>query len=66
MFITVQVRNVYGKDLVYPADETAIRFARLLEVKSFNAHQVRMIKTLGYAIHVASGKLPFDMQVTAF
>jgi hypothetical protein len=66
MHITVQVRTVYGNDLVYPVDETALLFARLVNVKSFNAHQLATIKALGYAVHVASGKLPFEMQVTRF
>lgn len=66
MFITVQVRNVFGNDLVYPADEKATDFALLLKVKSFNAAQIAGIKRLGYAIHVCAGVLPFDMQVTRF
>jgi len=59
MHITVMVRTVYGNDLVYPVDETAIKFAALLRVKTFNAHQVNMIKSLGYAVHVTAGQLPF-------
>ena len=58
MHITVQVRNVYGNDLVYPADEQAILFASLLNVKSFNAHQVKAIRALGYTVNVAAGSLP--------
>jgi hypothetical protein len=61
MFITVQVRNVYGNDLVYAMDEKAAMFAMLLKVKTFNAYQLRYIKALGYEIHVASGKLPFNL-----
>lgn len=61
MFITVQVRSVYGNDLVYPADDTAIQFARLVNAKTFNAFQLRTIKALGYSVHVASGRLPFDV-----
>ena len=58
MHITVQVRSVYGNDLVYPADDAAVLFASLLGVKSFNAHQVRTIRALGYAVRVAAGTLP--------
>lgn len=61
MYITVQVRDVYGRTLVYPADETSATFARLLNVKTFNAHQVACIRDLGYAVHVANvatGQLP--------
>jgi hypothetical protein len=58
LVITVQVRNVYGNDLVYPADDAALTFARLTGAKTFNAHQVRCIRALGYAVHVAAGSLP--------
>lgn len=66
MHITVQVRSVYGNDLVYPVDEKALVFARLINAKTFNAAQLQAIKALGYAIRVASGRLPFDMQITRF
>jgi len=56
--ITVQVRDVYGRTLVYPADDTGHLFARLLQVKTFNAHQVACMRALGYAVHVAAGQLP--------
>ena len=58
MFITVQVRNVYGNDLVYPMDDTAALFASLVGAKTFNAAQLGKIRALGYAVHVASGTLP--------
>ena len=58
MHITVQVRSVYGNDLVYPADERAVLFASLLRVKSFNAQQIHAIRALGYAVNVATGPLP--------
>jgi hypothetical protein len=58
VFITVQVRSVYGNELVYPADDTAALFASLIGVKTFNARQVGQIRALGYAVHVASGTLP--------
>lgn len=62
MTITVQVRNVYGNDLVYPMDDTALLFARLLQVKTFNFHHLQTIKALGYSVHVASGTLPFTLR----
>ena len=58
MHITVQVRNVYGKEMVYPHDDTASLFAQLLQVKTFNAMQVKTIRALGYAIRVGAGQLP--------
>ncbi len=58
MVVTVAVRNVFGNDLVYPADDTAGLLVRLAGTKTFSAHQLRMIRALGYSVHVAAGKLP--------
>ena len=58
MHITVQVRSVYGNELVYPADDQAVLFASLVNAKTFNARQIGQIRALGYAVHVASGQLP--------
>ena len=58
MHITVQVRSVYGNDLVYPMDDQAILFASLVGAKTFNASQLGKIRALGYAVHVAAGTLP--------
>jgi hypothetical protein len=58
MTITVAVRTVYGNDLVYPVDDKAALFASLLRVKTFNPHQIRTIRALGYAVHIAAGQLP--------
>ena len=57
MHITVSVRSVYGNDLVYPADDQATLFARLINAKTFNAGQIETIRALGYAVHVASGRI---------
>lgn len=58
MHITVQVRNVFGNDLVYPACEPSIVFARMIGAKTFNAHHIACIRALGYQVHVAAGQLP--------
>ena len=58
MHITVQVRSVYGNELVYPADDQAVLFASLVGAKTFNAKQLGQIRALGYAVHVAAGTLP--------
>lgn len=62
MVITVAVRNVFGNDLVYPADDAAATFAALIGAKTFNRGQLCLIRTLGYAVHVAAGQLPAGWQ----
>lgn len=43
-------KTVYGKELVYPACETAKLFTQLLVVKTFNPTQLRQIAALGVDI----------------
>ncbi len=58
MIITVSVRNVYGNDLVYPADIPAATFASLVGAKTFNRTQLGLIRSLGYTVNVTAGRLP--------
>jgi hypothetical protein len=54
--LQVEFRNVYGRDLPYPANDLARQFARLLNVKTFSAGQIRDIKDIGFtfeAVHSA-------------
>jgi hypothetical protein len=60
LVITVQVRNVFGNDLVYPADDAALIFARLIDARTFGARHLKTIRALGYAVHVSAGTLPAD------
>ena len=55
--IEVEVRNVYGNKLVYPANELARKFAKLLGVKSFSRNHVIDMKALGYTVGQVIGEL---------
>lgn len=59
--ITVQVRSSYGRDLVYPMDDRAALFARLINARTFSREHLRVIKALGYTVNVAAGQLPFEI-----
>lgn len=50
MSITVKVKNIYGQDLIYPADDNAQRFAQLTGKKTFTKYDLRLIKELGYEV----------------
>jgi hypothetical protein len=54
-FITVQIRDVYGKATCYPVDTDAKRFASIAGTKTLT--QTTLIQVLGlrYAIAVADG-----------
>jgi hypothetical protein len=46
--IKVIIKNVYGKPLIYPANDVGVKFANLLKVKTFTKDDVENIKLLGY------------------
>ena len=52
MSITVEIRQVYGQDTVYPADDTARAFTKLTGRKTFTPRDLAAIRELGYAVTV--------------
>lgn len=56
-FITVRIRNVYGKELIYPVCQDALTFAKLTGKKTLDQNDIAMIKSLGYIIDIESQKL---------
>ena len=47
MTITVQIRNVYGTDTVYPACDKARAFAAIANQKTLTRTTIEQIKALG-------------------
>ena len=50
MEIIVEVKNVYGKPLVYPVSKEAIMFAIIAESKTLTPRVLKIIDSLGYEI----------------
>ena len=51
MELTVKITAVYGNDLIYPVNETAIKFSNLLGKKTFSKIDLAIISNLGYKIN---------------
>lgn len=57
--VTVEVRNVYGNELIYPINEPAKIFASLTGNKTLNLVDLQRIQALGFKVaEVHSRKLP--------
>tara|TARA_R110000787_G_scaffold96662_3_gene200147 strand:- start:244 stop:597 length:354 start_codon:yes stop_codon:yes gene_type:complete len=54
MKITVEIKTVYGKQLIYPVCENAYAFASLTKKKTFSLDNVDEIKKLGFRIEVGA------------
>ena len=48
--IEVEVRNVYGNKLVYPVNDLAHKFAKLLNTKTFNRATILGLRDMGYTV----------------
>ena len=52
MKIQIYTKNVYGNELVYPANESAKDFLLLTGAKTFSQNQLSIIRKLGYQIEL--------------
>lgn len=54
MNIKVQIKSVFGRDVIYPACEKAEGFCKLIGQKSLTESQIQQIKALGFEVQVES------------
>lgn len=57
MNILIEVRQVYGNTLYYPACEKAKAFCQLTNAKTLSQSAIAIIRRLGYDIEVVTPKL---------
>ena len=55
--VVVEVKSVYGNDLIYPVSNNAILFAKIAGTKTLSPSVMRTIIGLGYFIEVKSPSL---------
>ena len=49
--LTVTIKQVFGRDLIYPYCDKAYIFARLTNKKTLDSNDIEKIKTLGFTIN---------------
>jgi len=59
MQITVQIRQVYGVETIYPACKTSAFFCGLARTKTITEDMMRMILAQGYEVAVEAPALRF-------
>lgn len=57
--IKILIKNVYGKETIYPVCEQAVIFSQLLHQKTLTKKDIQTIKLLGYTIEVIQEKVSF-------
>jgi len=50
--VYIEIKNVYGNNLIYPVCEKAKTFTRLMNKKTFHNYELKEIEKLGYEIKV--------------
>ena len=55
--IILEVKNVYGNDLIYPSCRIAKALINLKSGKTFNKDDLNVFKSLGYAIKWKAGSV---------
>lgn len=57
MEIIVEIKNVYGNELIYPVCETAKKLTQLTGAKTLTSRSITLIKSLGYKLTVKQREL---------
>lgn len=57
MQIQVEVKNVYGNEIVYPVCNKAKTFARIAKTTTLTKDTLRLIKSLGYELKTITREL---------
>ena len=52
--LEVQVKTVYGNDLIYPMCSKAKLFTTLTKTKTLSREDIAVIKALGYSVKTAA------------
>jgi hypothetical protein len=52
MQITIEIKSVYGRELIYPGCEVSHIFAQLANKKTLDEVDLKLIKDLGYDIKI--------------
>ena len=55
--VLVEIRDIYGRETIYPANDAAKMFAALVKQKTLLPAQLSIIKMLGYTIKTKQREL---------
>ncbi len=57
--ILISIKNVYGKETIYPECETAKNLAEIAGQKTLTEKTISLIKKMGYTIELQQQKINF-------
>lgn len=54
MELRIKIKNIYGKETIYPVCDQAIGLAAFKGQKTFTENDIKSLKKLGYSFRIAS------------
>lgn len=55
--LTVEIKNIYGNELIYPVCNTAKSLCSITGAKTFNSFTIGQLKSIGYTFITASTQI---------
>jgi len=55
--IKIKISSVWGRELIYPVNDQAVRFTKLTGTKTLSRQAVSIIKNLGFEVKVLAPTL---------
>ena len=53
----IKIRHVYGNRMIYPVNDLALAFSKLIGKKTFNKVELDFIKDIGFKVQVEQQSL---------
>lgn len=57
MLVLITLKNVYGNETIYPANDTAKYFCAIAKKKTLDQRDLRIIQAMGYEVKVEPTQL---------
>jgi len=58
MELEIQVKTVYGNELIYPINDKAMLLTKLLKKKTFTVNDLEILQELGYKFKIKAYEVP--------
>ena len=65
MELEIQIKTVYGNELIYPINDKAMLLTRLLKKKTFTVNDLEILQELGYKFKIKAYEVPNSLVYTS-
>tara|TARA_R110000796_G_scaffold94354_1_gene199118 strand:- start:24 stop:242 length:219 start_codon:yes stop_codon:yes gene_type:complete len=65
MELEIQIKTVYGNELIYPINDKALLLTKLLKKKTFTVNDLEILQELGYKFKIKAYEVPNSLVYTS-